>query len=232
MSEENEEILAEELEAKIKEMLSQADGDFSELTDFIEEHEEDYDDDLAEYAFREAVRTGNTDYVDEFAQNIDLNDGDGCSTYLYETDDEEMQELLMDHGAFRSWEDYDDCLFAVETVNGEILSFEPEFQKEAFEQYKEKFDLTDEKIMKVLGIDTDDEEDNEEDDFEIDRYVEDDMEALGVSFEDGEPQFMDMVSSSGMETMELLEELGWSCSFEGDSWQLETVGVYFIREKE
>ena len=43
---------------------------------------------------------------------------------------------------------------------------------------------------------------------------------------------MDMVSSSGMETMEPLEELGWSCSFEGDSWQLETVGVYFIREKE
>ena len=28
MSEENEEILAEELEAKIREMLSQADGDF------------------------------------------------------------------------------------------------------------------------------------------------------------------------------------------------------------
>ena len=34
---------------------------------------------------------------------------------------------------------------------------------------------------------------------------------------------------SGYELMELLEDLGWDCEFEGDSWKLETIGVYFIK---
>ena len=222
-----EQIRDAELESEIQTMLGTAGEDFSELEEYIEEHEDDYSGDLADYTFREAIRSGNREYVEAHAEDFDLNDGDGCSTYLYETDDEEMQELLMDCGAFRSWEDYEDCLFAVETVNWEILSFDPDFQKEAYEQYKEEFGLTDEQIMKILGQDDEDEEDETEEP-ETDRYVEDDMEALGVSFEDGEPQFMDMISSGGSETKELLEELGWSCSFEGDSWKLETVGVYFI----
>ena len=223
-ADDREEINSEELEEQIREMLSQTDGDFSELEEFIEEHEAEYEDDLAEFAFREAVRSGNTEYVDMFAQEIDLNDCGDCSSYLDETDDEGMLDLLMSHGAFRSWEYYDDCLFAMETVNGEILSFDPDFQKEIYEQYKEKFNLTDEQIMNYI--------DGDEDDLETDRYIDEDMEALGVSFEDGEPQFMDMVSSSGFSTMELLEELGWSCSFEGDAWKLETAGVYFISREE
>ena len=58
---------------------------------------------------------------------------------MYETDDEEMQEILMNHGAFKSWDDYEDCRFAMETVNGEILAFDSDFQQEVFKKYKAIF---------------------------------------------------------------------------------------------
>ena len=51
---------------------------------------------------------------------------------------------------------------------------------------------------------------------------------MGISAEDGDIAFSDMVGDGGYSTKELLEELGWDCSFEGDSWKLETLGVYFI----
>lgn len=68
------------IEKKIKDLLSANTVDFDELDEFIEEHEDDYLGVLVEYAFREAVRMGNTSYVEEHIDDFDLNDGDGCST--------------------------------------------------------------------------------------------------------------------------------------------------------
>lgn len=156
-----------------------------------------------------------------------MNDEDGYSTYLYETDDPEMQEILMDYGAFKSWDDYADCLFAFETVNGEILAYNEDFQWEVFETYLEFTGLTRKKIIKMLADDYDEDVDeNLPDGF--DRCLEDDFSALGISLSEGEIRFKCMVGDSGYGTKELLEELGWDCSFEGDSWTFETIGVYFI----
>ena len=194
---------------------------FEEVDEFIKKHEDEHPDGLADYVFRLAIQMGNIAYVEEHADNFDLNDGDGYSTYLNETDDEDMQDILMRHGAFRSWDDYDDCKFAMETVNGAVLTFDEEFQKEVYKKYKKEFGLSDKKIRSIL--------EGDEDSCDYDRDIETDMEALGVSFEDDKISFNDKCYEDGYELMDILEELGWDCDFEGDSWKLETAGVYFIK---
>ena len=209
------------IEAEIKRMIDQSEEDFSELDDYISSHEDSYSGDLADFAFRAAIQSGNTEYVDQHADDFDLNDGDGYSTFLYETDDEEMQNILMNHGAFKSWDDYEDCRFAMETVNGEILSFDSGFQREVFKKYKDTYELSDERIAEIISNGIYDDESG--------RDVEDDLATIGVSVNDGEITFEDKCGDSGYELMELLEDLGWDCEFEGDSWKLETIGVYFIK---
>ena len=119
-----------EIEQHIAELFSAYEDDAA-LVEYLADHEDIYSDDIYDFAFREAIRQGVTEYIEEYAENFDLNDGDGYSTYLHETDDEEIQDLLMELGAFRSWDEYSDCKFAVETVNGSILAFDSDFQKEA-----------------------------------------------------------------------------------------------------
>ena len=219
--EEGEPLAQETIEQIVRDLLIASPEDFDELDEFVEEHEDDHPDGLADYVFRLAIQMGNTAYVEEHADEFDLNDGDGYSTYLNETDDEEMQEVLMSHGAFRSWDDYDDCKFAMETVNGEVLAFDDDFQREAFEKYKKEFNLTDERLREILADGIYDDESG--------RDVDDDLSTLGVSFDEDTVVFDDKCGGDGYALMELLEELGWDCSFEGDSWKLETIGVYFIR---
>ena len=210
---------AEEIEAYIIQALSKSTKVFSELYDYMEEHSEDYDDDIEEFAFRAAVRVGNFEYVNEHIDDIELNDCGDCSTYLDETEDESMQDLLMSHGAYRSWDFYGDFKFAMETVNGSLLAFDMDFQYDVYEKYKETFGFTDAMISAAL----------ESGETELgDRDVESDMETLGVSFNNGEPSFEDMCGEDGMELMDLLEELEYDVSFEGESWKFETLGVYFI----
>ena len=220
-TEEDEPLTQDTIEQIVRDLLIASPEDFDELDEFVEGHEDDHPDGLADYVFRLAIRMGNAAYVEEHAEDFDLNDGDGYSTYLNETDDEEMQEVLMSHGAFRSWDDYDDCKFAMETVNGEVLAFDDDFQREAFEKYKRDFEFTDAKLREILANGIYDDESG--------RDVEADLTALGVSFEEDDISFSDKCGDDGYELMELLEELGWDCSFEGDSWKLETIGVYFIR---
>ena len=83
--------------------------DIDEITEYLSAHEDLYSGDIFDFAFREAIRQGATEYIEENAENFDLNDGCGYSTYLQETDDEDVQDLLMELGAFRSWEEYCDC---------------------------------------------------------------------------------------------------------------------------
>ena len=131
----------------------------------------------------------------------------------------------MECGAFRSWEDYDDCRFATETVNGTILVFYEEFQKEVFQRYLEMHGITQDQVVTMF----DDEDAVESFEDESDRCFADDREALGICVEDNEIVFEDKVDSDGWELRDLLEELGWDCSFEGEQWKFETNGVYFIR---
>ena len=219
--EEDEPMAQEAIEQIVRNLLIANSDSFEEIDEFVEEHEDEHPDGLADYVFRLAIQMGNKEYVEEHAENFNLNDGEGYSTYLYETEDEDMQDVLMSHGAFRSWEDYDDCKFAVETVNGEVLAFDEEFQKEVFKKYKKKFGLSNKKIRSIL--------EDGDDDYDGDRDVETDMEALGVSFEEDEISFNDKCGDDGYELMDIIEELGWDCVFEGDSWKLETTGVYFIK---
>ena len=39
----------------------------------------------------------------------------------------------------------------------------------------------------------------------------------------------DIFEQFKVEINELIEELGWECDFEGESWKFETNGVYFIK---
>ena len=217
----------EEMEAHIRELLSGDPEKFDEIEKYISAVEAYYCGNLSNFAFREAIRSGASNYVEAHAGNFDLNDTDGYSSYLYETDDSDMQEILMNHGAFKFLGDYADCRFAIETINGDILAFDSDFQREVFEEYLKYTGLTKEKIIQMLADDYDEykDEDLPED---FDRCVDDDFSALGISLSNGEICFGDLVGYRGYDTKKLIEELGWGCSFEGDSWRFETDGVYFI----
>lgn len=212
----------DEIESDINDLLSEAEDDFSELDEYLENYEDSYSGDINEYAFREAIRQGKAEYVEEHADDFDLNDTDGYSSYIYEAEDDEIVEILMNHGAFKSVDDYEDYKFSMESANGTIINFDTDFQQEAFEKYLETYGLTKEHVIELVSSG----EDYEDDDF--DRDLAEDMSSLGVKVEDGEISFEDMYGEEGYGAKELLEELGWDCDFEGDSWKLETVGYYFI----
>ena len=214
----------DEIEQKITELFTEYDDD-SEITEYLAAHDDEYSDDIYDFAFREAIRQGITDYIENYAENFDLNDGEGYSTYLHETDDEDIQDLLMELGAFRSWDEYSDCRFAVETVNGSILAFDCEFQREVFTKYLELYGITEEDVIIML----EDEDRAEEFDSEHERFFCEEMETLGVEVANDAISFIDKVDSDGGMLRDLLEDLGWDCSFEGERWKLETNGVYFIK---
>ena len=71
-----------EAEIKLDELFGQVEnGDYSEIEKFVEDNEYEFDEDLAELAFRMAVRGGHIEYVSNHISDVDLNDGDGGSTY-------------------------------------------------------------------------------------------------------------------------------------------------------
>ena len=215
----------EEIEAHIAELMGCAEDDDTEVIDYIESQKDNYTGDIADFAFREAIRQGAVSYIENHAEEFDLNDGDGYSTYLYESDDPDVQDVLMECGAFRSWDDYSDCRFAVETINGEILAFDEAFRQEVFQKYLKTYHLTEEDIIAMF----DDEDAVESFEEAHERYFSEDMDSLGVCVEDDEIFFEEKIEAEGWELRELIEDLGWACSFEGERWKLETNGVYFIR---
>ena len=94
----------------------------------------------------------------------------------------------------------------------------------SMQKYLETYNLSEDDVIAMF----DDEDAAESFEDEQSRCFSDDMDAMGISVNDGEITFEDKVDCDGWELRELLECLGWSCSFEGDSWKLETIGVYFI----
>lgn len=217
-----------EIEKQIAELFGAYEDDET-ITEFLEENEDDYEDDIYDFAFREAIRQGVTEYIENHVDDFDLMDNGDSSSYLDETEDEDIQDLLMSYGAYRSFDDYTDYKFAAETVNNTVLSFEADFQKEVFEKYLAQYGISQEELIEMFS----DEDKVEEFEDEHERYFEDDMAAMGVKVEADEIKFLDKTdwdnNDNGIELYELIEELGWECDFEGESWKFETTGVYFIK---
>lgn len=217
-----------EIEKKIAELFGAYEDDKT-ITEYLEENEEDYSDDIYDFAFREAIRQGVTEYIENHVDEFDLMDNGDSSSYLYETEDEDIQDLLMSYGAYRSFDDYTDYKFAVETVNNTVLSFEADFQKEVFEKYLTQYGISRGELVEMFS----DEDKVEEFEDEHERSFEEDMAAMGITVEDGEIKFLDKADwendDNGIELYELIKELGWECNFEGESWKFETTGVYFIK---
>lgn len=216
----------EAIEARIAEVMVYADEDASDVIDYMEEQKDNYIGSIDEFAFREAIRQGRKFYIRDRAYGFDLNDADGHSSYLYETDDPEIQAILIECGALRSMEDYADYRFAMESENGTILAFSDGFQGEVFQKYLETYDLSEDDVIAMFD-DDDEALETFEDEYERDFY--EDMETMGISVEDDEISFENMAFSEGWELRDFIEELGWTCTFEGKYSKFGSTGVYFIR---
>lgn len=216
-----------EIEFQIQELLASDPEEFDEIEEYICKVEDYYLDDLKEFTFREAIRCGAANYVAAFSEYFNLNDRDGYSSYLLETEDKEMQELLVRCGAFISLDDYEEHRFAVESENGGILAFDSDFQMEVFEKYLSFTGLSYDKALQMLGEEYDPHEDDELSLYPVRNYS-DELKALGAYAYNNLILFSDMVGQSGYGTQALIEELGWECSFVGDAWSLDMSGVFYI----
>ena len=97
-----------EILSTLREAMSEDDSE--RVEEIIDEYEDDWEDgSLAVKALEIAVETGNYDYIDEHVDDFDTTE---MGYLLDHTDDDEIIALLNDHGIFRDWEDYGDCLFA------------------------------------------------------------------------------------------------------------------------
>ena len=57
------------------------------------------------------------------------------------------------------------------------------------------------------------------------------MGCAGIAVKDGRLDYKWMYGKPGAYWLkDLLEELGWECDFEGDRWELNTDGVYYIKQ--
>ena len=217
-----------EILSALREAMSEDDSE--RVEEIIDEYEDDWEDgSLAVKALEIAVETGNYDYIDEHVDDFDTTE---MGYLLDHTDDDEIIALLNDHGIFRDWEDYGDCLFAFESVNCTILAFDPDFRREVWKKYREEYGISDRDVMIALT----DEEAVADDDMEYDvptacKYLNVVMEgkqpALGDSdyYDD-----LDIGSDfNGADIKEFLESLGYEFEFEGQQGRFGSNGVYFIR---
>ncbi len=218
-----------EILSRLKEAFESEDID--RVEELVNEYEDDFDDEnLGQKALELAVEAGCTDYVEEHIDDFDTWD----MAYLMNlTDDPEMIETLNGHGIYHDWEYFDGFRFAYETVNGTVLSFDSDFQKEVWAKYMEEQSLNDERVVELLEkFSTGEDLSEEEEELEMA------CELLKVSVsEDGTLQLGEYgwsgeveseCGASGFDLVELLENLGYDIKFEGEQWKLETNGVYYL----
>ena len=214
----------------LREALAEDDPETAEQ--IVEDNQDDYDGDIEEVAFRIAVQEGCYDYVENHYEDVELNDDGDCSSYLHETEDEGIIDLLTSVGAYRSWDEYSDCRFAVETVNDTVLAFDPDFQREVFDKLLQKLGLSEKQVAEKLDNGEADEYELPED-FDVDVSTLQEVCNLLLVNSDGDNivlgEFDSMDDSvQSWVLRQLVESLGWNCSFEGEMWKFETNGVYFI----
>lgn len=217
--------------AEILELLRKAlaDDDCEQAEQIVEEYADDWegDDDLDITALESAVELGCTDYVEAHVEDFDLYE----LGYLHSlTTDPSMHETLADQGICRETEDFFGFRFAMESVNGTVLSFDPEFQQECWDRFREMHPCNDEDLLRILqmleeeGLESVELEDEE---YEIAQAC----TLLNVCEEDGEivlKSFDDTMGEEYWDLPELIDSLGFDTHFEGDSWKMETNGVYYI----
>ncbi len=204
----------------LEEMKDDYDGieidadDDTDIDEYIESVRDEYDGDLENFAFDKAVKIGCYPYVEDHISDIDLNCGDeGECPWLYKTDDQEIIDLLLDYGALRAMDDYQDYRFAICTTTDYIISFDSDLQEEAFQKYLEQNELSESEIIE-----------------NYDDYS-DELEAIGIFVEDGEIVYNDMeTEDGGYAAKEVLEDLGYEFVFEGESSKFETNGYYYLDE--
>lgn len=147
----------------------------------------------------------------------EVNDDDGFCSALYVTDNEDVRSLLFEYGANNSLEDYEGMRFAIETIDWEVVSFDPDFRSQLIEA-----------VIKKYGN-----EDKKEDAGEYSKFDEY-KEALCFDVEDGEViiEEKEHYDFQGVDLFDVVKkfetELSYDIKFEGTSWKLETKGVYFV----
>lgn len=183
---------------------------------------------LGTVALETAVKQGCTAYVREHANDFDT----FYMSYLHDlTTDTFMHSALAEAGICRDSEDYSGFRFAMESTNGTVLSFDPELQKECWEKYRELHPCSDEDVLRVLQAMEDGDPETadleNDDEYELAKAC----ALLNVSEEDGGITLIPFDETCGKtywDLPELLDSLGFDTGFEGDSWKMETDGVYYI----
>lgn len=193
---------------------------------FRKKYSRQYSGDLEIFSFVSALRHNNYSYVYEHVSYIDINDKGSYSSYLYETTDNDIKDLLFEYGAIRNEDDYCDekYKFVYDNDADEVLVFNEDFQKKVYNKYKKVHKLNDKLISRILEAEGD--MDDEDDDDDIDYCtIYDELDTLGISSDDGEIVFGD----ANGDPRDILEELGWECDFEGETNHFGSYGVYFIK---
>lgn len=219
---------------QIEELLEKAlaDNDCERAEQIVEDNEEDYDGDLYEAAFRIAVQQACYDYVSEHYDDVELNDIDGCwSSYLHETEDEGIIDFLASVGAYRDWDEFCDYKFAVETVNNTVLAFDSDFHREVVDKVLSVIGLSESAIASKLDDGSAEEYELPDTLSGIDTGTLQELcEVLLITSEEGIFTLGEYEGDEcGWQVRELIESLGWDCTFEGESWKFETNGVYYIK---
>ncbi len=216
------------LEECVKQMVRADSYSVEEIDAWIETWCDDMDDEstLVEAAFREAVRCGNREYIEEHIDDIDLNDNIDSSSYLDDAEDPEIEALLLDYGAFRSMDNYYDCTFAVTAWDNRIVSFDSSFQAEVYEAYKAKYQLTDEALAQFVSPTHDD---GDCSGASMPANVQQDLCCMGVTFQNGFPVLDQPNERLGAALVELVKRLGWEVTYEGPANRFASSGAYFIK---
>lgn len=118
-----------------------------------------------------------------------------------------MRDFLLKHGAYRDWNEFirGAFPFACETLNGNLLYLDEDFQREVFRGYLDENELTEDNIIDFLsGGDFEPEDEC--------LNLEEDLDGLGVSLKDGELVFDPDVN--GKAFVEAAENAGYGMEYE------------------
>lgn len=170
--------------------------------------------------FIDALKAEDIAFIEEHIEEIDLSSMD----YISETDNEDIINLLCEHGAEISWEVCaDKYRFSIELVNGAILSLDSDLQEEAYRKFLEISGLTEQDLFDKLedGVNYVSEDILNfelEDDEDYDRVYNgmtllEYCKGIGFYVEDGEIVFHDfeyLENDNQFESKEVFEALGWN----------------------
>lgn len=202
------------------------DGDKERVEALKEAHEDDVDD-VEEVAFHAAVLANNYAYCTSHIGEIDLWPDGGHTPYVSETDDPQILDLLFMHGAIRDTDEYDDCRFLMASIDSFIIAFEPDLAEEVFKKLLQEEGITEAQFCACVRGEVEDQEGDKE-------YYDEIVKMFGISItDDNKVEFVNNPQPDGyriIDPIELLEGLGYGCSFEGRSGGLEgDVGMYYIK---